>query len=137
MKPWLIYSLLTLICWGLWGFFSKLASSFSPPRQTLLFQTVGIVAFGIMVLFFERFQIQRSAGGFWWSAAAGFVNFVGFLTFFAAVQKGKLSTVITISSLYPVIAIALSVLLLHEKITRREGLGIACALAAGWLLGGA
>lgn len=136
MKPWLLYSLLTLACWGLWGFFSKLASSYSPPRQTLLFQTVGIVAFGVMVLFFEQFHIQRSGPGFWWAAAAGFVNFVGFLTFFAAVKEGKLSTVITLSSLYPVIAIALSVILLHEKITRREGLGIACALAAGWLLAG-
>lgn len=136
MKPWLLYSLLTLLCWGLWGFFSKLASNYSPPRQTLLFQTVGIVAFGLMVLFFERFHIQHSAAGFGWAAVAGFVNFIGFLFFFAAIQKGKVSTVLTLSSLYPVIAIGLSVLLLHEKITRREGLGIACALVAGWLLAG-
>jgi uncharacterized membrane protein len=70
------------------------------------------------------------------SDSAGFINFVGFLAFFAAVQKGKVSTVISLSSLYPVITIGLSILLLHEKITRREGLGIAFALAAGWLLAG-
>jgi len=52
------------------------------------------------------------------------------------VQKGKVSTVISLSSLYPVVTIALSVLLLHEKVTRREGLGIACAMAACWLLAG-
>jgi transporter family protein len=61
---------------------------------------------------------------------------VGFLFFFAAIEKGKVSTIIGLSSLYPVVTIALSILLLHEKITRREGLGIAFALLAGWLLAG-
>jgi transporter family protein len=136
MKPWLFYSLMTLLCWGLWGVFSKLASNYSRPRQTLIFQAVGVVAFALLVVFMEQFQIQRTAAGFWWSFAAGFVNFVGFLFFFAAVQKGKVSTVISLSSLYPVITIALSVLLLHEKITKREGLGIAFALGACWLFSG-
>lgn len=136
MKPWLLYSFLTLLCWGLWGVFSKLASNYSRPRQTLLFQAVGVIAFAVMVLAIEQFQVQRTAAGFGWSFAAGFVNFVGFLAFFAAVQKGKVATVISLSSLYPVITIALSVLLLHEKITKREGLGIALALTAGWLLAG-
>jgi len=136
MKPWLLYSLMTLLCWGLWGVFSKLASNYSRPRQTLIFQAVGVIAFALVVLFIEQFQIQKTAAGFGWSVAAGFINFVGFLAFFAAVQKGKVSTVISLSSLYPVVTILLSILLLHEKITKREGLGIAFALAAGWLLAG-
>ncbi len=79
---------------------------------------------------------QWSPQGFGWSAAAGFVNFMGFLAFFAAIEKGKVSTVIAMSSLYPVITIVLSVLFLQEKISPREGLGIACALLAGFLLAG-
>jgi transporter family protein len=136
MKPWLIYALLTVMCWGLWGLFSKLASNYTRPRQTLIFQAVGVIGFALVVLLLEKFQIQRTAAGFWWSAAAGFVNFIGFLFFFAAVQKGKVSTVISLSSLYPVVTIALSIVLLREKITPREGLGIGCALLAGWLLAG-
>ena len=136
MKPWVLYSVFTLMCWGLWGVFSKLASNYSRPRQTLLFQAVGVLGFALLVLVIERFQIQPTAAGFGWSFAAGFVNFVGFLAFFAAIQKGKVSTVISLSSLYPVITILLSVLLLHEKVTKREGLGIAFALTAGWLLAG-
>jgi uncharacterized membrane protein len=34
------------------------------------------------------------------------------------------------------ITILLSVLLLHERVSRREGIGIVLALAAGWLLAG-
>jgi uncharacterized membrane protein len=44
--------------------------------------------------------------------------------------------VISLSSLYPVVTILLSILLLRERITVREGVGIAFALAAGWLLAG-
>jgi transporter family protein len=130
MKPWILYAGMTVLAWGVWGVFSKLASNYARPRQTLLFQVVGVVAFGFVVLSMERFHIEWSAQGFAWSAGAGFVNFIGFLAFFAV------STVIAMSSLYPVITIALSVLFLHEKISPREGLGVACALLAGFLLAG-
>ena len=136
MKPWFFFALLTLLSWGLWGIFSKLASAHSRPKQTLLFQAVGAVAFALLILALERFQIQRSPIGFGWSFAAGFVNFFGFLFFFWAIEKGKVSTVIALSSLYPVVTILLSILFLHEKITIREGAGIVLALAAGFLLAG-
>jgi len=137
MKPWVAYAAMTLVAWGMWGFCSKLASNHTRPRQTLLFQAVGIVAFALFVLALERFRIEWSPAGFGWAFAAGFINFVGFLTFFAAVEKGKVSTVITLSSLYPLVTIVLSAIFLHETISRREGLGIAFALIAGWLLSGA
>jgi bacterial/archaeal transporter family protein len=136
MKPWLLYAGLTVVAWGVWGVFSKLASTYARPRQTLLFQVLGVMAFGLVVLTMERFHIEWTPQGFAWSAAAGFVNFVGFLFFFAAVEKGKVSTVIAMSSLYPVVTIVLSVLFLQEKISAREGLGIVCALLAGFLLAG-
>jgi transporter family protein len=136
MKPWVAYAAMTLAAWGMWGVFSKFASNHGRPRQILLFQAIGAIAFAVVVLTFERFRVDWSPAAFGWSFAAGFVNFIGFLTFFAAVEKGKVSTVITLSSLYPVVTIVFSVLLLHERITHRESLGIALALAAGWLLAG-
>jgi transporter family protein len=108
MKPWMLYAAMTLLTWGMWGFFSKLASNHVRPRQTLLFQAVGVLAFALLVLALETFRIEWSPQGFGWSVAAGFVNFMGFLAFFAAIEKGKVSTVIAMSSLYP--AIAMSVL---------------------------
>jgi transporter family protein len=136
MKPWMASALVTLLAWGVWGVCSKLASPHARPRQSLLFQVVGVVAFGLVVLSMERFHVEWSPQGFGWSAAAGFVNFVGFLFFFAAIEKGKVSTVIAMSSLYPVVTIVLSILFLQEKISPREGMGIACALLAGFLLAG-
>jgi hypothetical protein len=39
-----------VITWGLWGVCSKIAATYTKPRQALLFQTVGIVAFALLVL---------------------------------------------------------------------------------------
>lgn len=134
MKTWYLYSLLTVLMWGVWGVFSKLASAQSKPRQVLIFQSAGVIAFAFIVLMLERFHIEWSAPGFTWSFFAGFFTFIGFLTFFAALEQGKASTIVTLSALYPVVTILLSVIFLHEKISLKEGVGIVFALIACALL---
>ncbi len=136
MKTWYIYAVLTMLVWGLWGVCSKLASNYSKPKQALLFQSVGVVAFALVVLFIERFTIEWSVPGFNWAFAGGFFAFIGFLTFFAALEQGKASTVITLSALYPLVTIILSILFLHEKLSLRQGIGIGFALVASVLLAG-
>ena len=136
MKVWYVYALLTVITWGLWGLFTKLAANYSSSRQALLFQFVGVVAVAVIVLAVERFRIQWSLPGFSWAALGGFCAFVGFLTFFAALDGGKASTVVTLSALYPVVTIALSMVFLHEALTLRQGIGVAVALVACALLAG-
>ncbi len=63
MKPWILYAVMTLVAWGVWGVFSKLASGYTRPRQTLLFQAVGVMAFGLVVLTMERFHDRVVAAG--------------------------------------------------------------------------
>ncbi len=121
LKIWYVYSVLTVVTWGLWGVFSKLASNYSKPKQALLFQTVGIMLFAVIVLFMERFRFEWSLPGFSWAALGGFLAFVGFLTFFAALDGGKASTVVTVSALYPLVTILLSIAFLHERLTPRQG----------------
>jgi len=134
LKTWYLYTLLTLSQWGLWGICSKLASTYSKPKQALLFQSVGVVAFALLVLLIEKFRIEWSLPGFSWAAAGGFFAFVGFLTFFAALEGGKASTVITLSALYPLVTILLSIAFLHEKLSARQAVGIGFALIASVLL---
>lgn len=134
MKLWYLYAVLTVVTWGLWGVFSKLASNYSKPRQALLFQTVGVLAFAVVVLVMEKFRFEWSVPGFSWAALGGFFAFIGFLTFFAALEEGKASTVVTLSALYPVVTILISIAFLHEKLNARQGVGIALALIASALL---
>jgi transporter family protein len=136
VKMWYLYALLTVLTWGLWGVFSKMASNYSKPRQALLFQTVGVLIFAGLVLILENFRIEWHAAGFTWAVLGGFFAFVGFLTFFAALEHGKTSTVVTLSALYPLVTILLSIAFLHEKLTPRQGAGIVLALIASVLLAG-
>jgi transporter family protein len=134
LKIWFVYALLTVVTWGLWGVFSKLASNYSKPRQALLFQTVGVLAFTLIVLSIEKFHFEWNLAGFSWAALGGFFAFIGFLTFFAALEKGNASTVVTLSALYPLVTILISISLLHERLTTRQVVGIALALVASALL---
>lgn len=134
MKIWYLYAVLTVLTWGLWGFCSKIAANYTKPKQALLFQTVGIMVFALLVLMLEKFKIEWHPLGFNWAALGGFLAFVGFLTFFAALDQGKASTVVTLSALYPLVTILLSIGFLHERLTMRQGVGIVLALAASMLL---
>ena len=134
MKVWYLYAVLTVVTWGLWGVCSKIAATYAKPRQALLFQTVGIVAFALLVFALEKFKIEWNAAGFGWAALGGFLAFVGFLTFFAALDQGKASTVVTLSALYPLVTILMSIAFLHEKLSMRQGIGIVAALIASVLL---
>jgi transporter family protein len=107
MKPWIPYAVMTLLAWGVWGFFSKLASNHTRPRQTLLFQAVGVMAFALVVLCFERFHVDWSPAGFGWSSAAGLINFVGFSHSSPQWRRARYRQS-SRSSLYPVITILLS-----------------------------
>jgi bacterial/archaeal transporter family protein len=134
LKVWYVYAVLTVVTWGLWGVCSKIAATYAKPRQALLFQTVGIVAFALLVFALEKFKIEWNAAGFGWAALGGFLAFVGFLTFFAALDQGKASTVVTLSALYPLVTILMSIGFLHEKLSVRQGIGIVAALIASVLL---
>ena len=134
MKTWYAYSVLTFVLWGFWGVFTKLAVGSSKPRYMLLFQAVGILMFAFLMLFLVRFSVEWSTRGFVFSFLAGLAAFVGFLTFFLALESGTASTVVTLSALSPVVTIAVSILFLHEKLTRTQGIGIIFALIASVLL---
>ena len=134
MRIWYLYALLTVITWGLWGFCSKIAFNYAKPRQALLFQTVGVLAFAVLVLYLEKFHVEWNLPGFSWAALGGFFAFIGFLTFFAALEKGNTSAVVTLSALYPMVTIMISIAFLHERLTTRQGVGIGLALIASALL---
>ena len=134
LESWKFFAVLTLLTWGIWGIASKLASNTTTPRQALLFQCVGVLGFSFVVLTMERFQVQWNAPGFAWAFVAGFFAFIGFLTYFSALQRGPTSVVVVISALYPLVTIILSVAFLHERLNLRQGVGIVLAIIAAIIL---
>jgi len=60
----------------------------------------------------------------------GILNFFGFYAFLTALSNGPLSSIALITSMHFVIAIILSVIIYHEKITLRRGTALALTLLA-------
>ncbi len=134
MNSWQLFTMLTLLMWGIWGFGSKLAANAVPPKAALLFQCVGVLAFSMVILASERFHVTWNKPGFGWAFLAGFFAFVGFLTYFAALEEGPTSVVVVVTSLYPLVTIVLSLAFLHERLNLRQGVGIVLAVVAAVIL---
>jgi transporter family protein len=63
----------------------------------------------------------------------GILGGVGNVTFFESLSRGGKASIVVVTpliALYPVVTVALAVPLLHERITRREWLGIVLAITA-------
>ena len=64
------------------------------------------------------------------AAAGGVLDMTANLMYLLATRVGPLTLVVTLSSLYPASTVLLARVVLHERITRRQWAGIACALVA-------
>ncbi len=132
MQPWLLYSLIALLIWGLWGFFPKLTTNYIEPRSAMVFQSLGSLIVAIVVLIFAlKLKPDVHPKGFLFAVLTGIAGICGALFFLYALSTGgKTAAVVTLTALYPLITIALSFFLLHETITLVQGIGILLALVA-------
>ena len=64
------------------------------------------------------------------SGAAGAADAAAIFFYYEAVRQGPIALVVTLSSLYPVVTVALAVILLKEKPTLRQWAGAGAALVA-------
>lgn len=133
---WHIFALVALIMWGLWGFFPKLTTKYIDPKSALVWEVVGSIIVGIIVLIIIGFKPAVHPKGVVFAILTGIFALLGALAFLYAISKGKASVVVTITALYPLVAIALSFFVLHEAVTIKQGIGILVALVAMILLVG-
>lgn len=133
--PW-IDAVITLVCWGFWAFLPKLAvkhlpDSFSP----LLFQHLGslicVVGFGA-----TRGSLVPgfSSKGVLFAGLAGVAATLGMAFYYRAAARLPVSVVSVTTALYPVVSVALALLVLGERLTPRQWVGAALALIAVGLL---
>ncbi len=133
MNQWIIFSFATIILWGLWGFFAKLASLHIQPKAVYIYELLGALIVGIVVLA-VGVKPETNVQGMFWGVLTGIVMGLGHFSFFYAASKGKVSIVTTLTALYPLVTLILAVLILREVITIREGAGVFFALIAVGLL---
>ena len=131
---WLPAAVLSLFSFGIWGLFTKLTVDQIDSKSALLYQSIGIALVGVFLAFILKFKPDINIRGMSYGILTGIANGVGCLFFLVAASRGKITPVVTMTALYPIVTIALAFLILHEAVTIRQGAGILLALTAIYLL---
>lgn len=130
MINWLPAALFSLFLFGLWGFFSKLTVLHIDAKSALIFQTIGVAICGIITLSMMHFKPATDSRGIFLAILTGLAYGFGCLFYFFAASRGKIMTVVTLTALYPLITILLSLFLLQESISLKQWIGIGLAIIA-------
>jgi len=136
MGNWFIFGLLTLVLWGVWGFLPKLATRYIDPRSVLVFQTIGSIVVTIVILATIDFRPELHTKGMTLAIVTGIMGTLGAVSFLYSITKGKASVVVTMTALYPIVTIMLSLFILKESITIKQSIAIILALTAMVLFAG-
>lgn len=135
MQIWLGYAVLALVLWGVTGVTQKLATNRISSERSFVWFGWAMVALSAAVLLFARPDWRLSGLAVVCSIAGGTLNGLGAWTSFRALESGgKASIVISLISLYPLLTVALAMVLLGERLTLTQGAGAVVAIAAAILL---
>lgn len=129
IPSWLIFAILSLLAYGLWGFFPKLGIGYLNPKEFIIYEVIGM-AFITLILLLLVGKPTFNTRGVTFAILTGITGIIGTLFFVTALAKGKASVVVTITSLYPMIVFILASFILKESITLKQGIGIVFALIA-------
>jgi uncharacterized membrane protein len=128
---WFWYSLLCVLSWGAWALLSKLGSNEIPAMTMQFLFTFGALPVALALLIVQRGKLEKSGKGIFYAVANGVLSAVGGLALFAAYRSGGNTSVITAATaLYPMITVVLAVLILRERLTWVQVLGLGFAAAA-------
>jgi uncharacterized membrane protein len=92
-------------------------------------RSASVILFAVMA-FFTAQSLRIPAAILPIVAAGGALDMLANLLYLLASRAGPLSVVVTLASLYPASTVLLARLVLHERLSARQWIGVACALAA-------
>jgi len=134
MSPWVVFSLVALMLWGIWGVFSKVATGYLGPQAAYLLGILGYLPILAILLYQTGGRIPWHLGGWAAAGAAGACTAAALFFFYRALAQGPVAVVVPLTSLYQVVTVALSWLFLGESLSPRQLAGLVLAVAAVWLL---
>ncbi|MGE3312019.1 MAG: EamA family transporter, partial [Limisphaerales bacterium] len=135
MPRWLLFTLLAVVSWGLWAVISKLIGDSVTPAQSQALSTIGLIPVMLALGVSRKSNAtgNRRRGGFL-AFLAGVLTCAGNVAYYHALNiGGKASTVVPLTALYPLVTIALAVLVLQERFNAIQCAGVALSLLAIYL----
>lgn len=134
-KPWLFYAILTTLTWGIWGALIEIPQKAGFPA-TLGYSVwaLTMVPCSIVALILIKFKLDMDIRSIVLGMIIGLTGAGGQILLFEALRLGSAYIIFPIVSLYPVVTILLSLLILKEKANRKGWIGVFLALIAIFLL---
>lgn len=137
LPRWLVFSLLTIVVWGVWGAVSKVSSDAIDADTNQVFFTFGLLPLILLVWRASRAKPRgkNHRAGVGWAFVTGILGGTGNIAFFRALGNGgKASIVAPVTALFPLVTVVLAVTLLGERIGTAQKIGLGLALLAIYLL---
>ena len=126
---WLVYALVTTLCWGVWGAFIE------APEKRGFPATLGYVVWSLtmipcaaVALALVGWRVEWDARSILIGLIAGFLGAGGQLVLFETLRRGPAYLVFPVVALSPVVSVVLAVLFLGESASGRAWAGIVAAL---------
>ena len=136
IPAWLVYSILTLLLWGIWGAISKVISDHINAYTNQVLFALGMLPLLPLVCFSPRLKIctQRKQG-ILYAFITGILGGTGNIVFFKSLMVGgKASVVVPLTSLSPIVTVLLGYFVLRERLTNIQKAGFVLAVVSIYLL---
>jgi transporter family protein len=119
-----LFALLAAICWGVGDFFGAMASKTIGPVLSLL--AISILELPIFILFYILSNSHWAFNGFGilFACAGGFTFTLAGILFFKGLNKGPVSLVSPIASMYPLITTLSAIFIFNSQLSTLEFVGI-------------
>lgn len=134
-KTWLSYAIITTVFWGIWGALIEVPQKAGfPPTLGYIIWAFTMIPCALVALYLIDWNFDTDKRAIILGSISGLLGAGGQLLLFQALKEGPAYIIFPFISLYPVLTILLSVLLLKEKTSFIKWLGIGIALVAIYFL---
>ncbi len=134
-KLWLIFILITVCTWGVWGAFSGYQIQHGIPDTIVYIAwALSMIPCAIVALIINKGKVQHDWKSVGLGLAVGLLGAGGQLILFKALTQGPSYIIYPFISMSPVVVITLAAIFLKERATKWQMAGIVVALAAILLL---
>ncbi len=130
-RRWLIFALMTVALWGVWGALAGVSARHGFP-ETLVYcvWALTMIVPAAVVMHREKWKLDRDRLSVLYGLLIGLTGAGGQMILFYAVTRGPAYLIFPIISLSPLVTILMSLVLLRERTNRWGALGVALALIA-------
>ena len=125
---WLLYALVTMVTWGVWGAFSDQTTL--PKNLVYVVWALSMIPCAIAALINIKFKLDVRTKPALLSMAVGLLGAGGQLVLFLALDYAPAYLVMPMISVAPIVTVLLSTVFLKERVSKLGILGIALAFVA-------